>query len=212
VDVDLRVGNPLLPSVDGAHTELRAMWRYDTEDSPVVPTSGLRVTTTVRHVLESPDVSSDLGVERTNDNLKQAEILASSVWSSASRRNRGFAALGAGTSFNGHPLPTDQFPLGLPFRLGAFDIGERRGDHYFVITGGYLREIGRLPDFIGGPIFAAAWLENGSAFDSGAAVDLASHLAVGLIMETAIGPTLAGMTVGFDGQRRFYLAIGRLFP
>ena len=51
-------------------------------------------------------------------------------------------------------MPTDQFALGRPFHLGAHDHGEFRGDHYYMLTGGYLQQFGRLPDFMGGPIFA----------------------------------------------------------
>jgi NTE family protein len=211
LDLDLRVGAPILPTIDGAQTELRAMWRYDGQDSPVVPTSGRRAEVTLRHFLESPDLPDNPRSDRTNDDLTQAEVVASSIWSSSNRRHRAFLALGAGSSFTSNPLPTDQFPLGLPFRLGAFDIGERRGDNYYVISGGYLREVGRLPDFLGGPVFAAGWLEHGSAFDA-RDIDPSTHMTLGLIAETAIGPALAGMSFGFDGQRRFYFAVGRLFP
>ena len=85
---------------------------------------------------------------------------------SVRERDRLFVLGGGGTSFDDRPLPTDQFALGSPFHLGALDNGEVRGDHYYILTGGYLRQLGRLPDFMGGPIFAGAWLENGDAFDS----------------------------------------------
>lgn len=214
VDVELQVGDPLLPSISGPQTELVARWRYDGQDSPVVPTSGRRTVVTLRHFLESPDVQDNPQIERTNDDVTQLELVASSLWSSSSSRNRFFMTLGAGSSFDGDPLPTDQFPLGFPFRLGAFDIGERRGDHYYVLSGGYLREVGRLPDFLGGPIFGGAWLENGSAFNAFNAdeFEMSTHLGVGMIVETAIGPALASVSVGFDGHHRFYFAIGRLFP
>jgi NTE family protein len=211
VDVDLRVGPPLLPSVEGKQTELRAMWRYDGQDSPVVPTTGRRVVSTLRHVFEAPDIPPGVESERSNDDLTQVEVVASSVWSSSSTRNRLFLTAGGGSSFKNDPLPTDQFALGTPFRLGAFDIGERRGDNYFAISGGYLREVGRLPDFLGGSIFGGAWLENGSAFDA-RDVELSTHLGIGLIVETAIGPALVGTSIGFDGNYRVYFAVGRLFP
>ena len=86
---------------------------------------------------------------------------------SLGERGRLFVLGGGGTSFDDQPLPTDQFALGSPFHLGALDNGEFRGDHYYIATGGYLHQFGRLPDFMGGPIFAGAWLENGDAFDSG---------------------------------------------
>jgi NTE family protein len=211
IDVGLHVGDPVLPSIDGLLTELRAVWRYDGQDSPMIPTSGRRTVAAFRHVLEAPDLPDDFESDRTSDGLNQIEIGASSFWSSSSTKNRMFLVFGLGSSFKNDPLPTDQFPLGLPFRLSAFDIGERRGDNYYAISGGYLRQIGRLPDFLGGPIFAAAWLENGSAFNA-RDIEVSTHTGLGLVLETAIGPALASMSLGFDGHYRFYLAIGRLFP
>ena len=72
---------------------------------------------------------------------------------------------GLGTSFDSTPLPTHEFALGTPFRLGAYDMGEVSGPHYYVATAGYLRRVGRLPDFMGGPVYFGGWLENGDAFD-----------------------------------------------
>ena len=32
----------------------------------------------------------------------------------------------------------------MPFRLSAYDTGELRGPNYYIATGGYLRQVGRL--------------------------------------------------------------------
>ena len=69
------------------------------------------------------------------------------------RRDRVFVVAGGATSFDGKPLPTEQSSVGRPFLLGAFEPGQFRGDHFAVVTAGYLRGVGRLPDFLGGPIF-----------------------------------------------------------
>ena len=125
-------------------------------------------------------------------------------------RGRLFLLAGGGTSFGGHPLPTDQFSLGTPFHLGALDSGEIRGDHYYLLTGGYLHRLGRLPDFMGGPIFAGAWLENGDAFDSGAAT-LRTNISAGVILDTLVGPVILAGSAGFDGRWRTYVGVGRIF-
>ena len=124
------------------------------------------------------------------------------------RRNRLFVVASAGTSFDGHPI--SQFLLGYPFRLDAFRIGERRGDHYGVLTLGAARQIGRLPDFMGGPVFVGAWLENGSAFDTDEDAEIESQAALGLILDTLVGPVVAGTSVGFGGDFRVFFGIGRL--
>ena len=57
------------------------------------------------------------------------------------------------------------FSLGGPFRLGSFNQDELRGPNYLLASTGYLHELFRLPDFLGGSVLAGAWAEAGSAFD-----------------------------------------------
>jgi NTE family protein len=123
-----------------------------------------------------------------------------------------FAIAGAGTSFDGHPIPTHQYQLGRPLRLGAYNLGEIRGDHYLQLTLGYLRGIGRLPDFVGGPIMAGGWFENGSAFDDWDTAELKTNVGVGLIADTLFGPAILGTSVSVnDGSWRYYVGLGRVF-
>ena len=126
------------------------------------------------------------------------------------RRGRFFALGGGGTSFGKQPLPTDQFTLGRPFHLGAHDQGEFIGDHYYIATGGYLHQLGRLPDFMGGPLFAGAWLENGDAFNSGEAA-FRTNASGGVILDTLVGPVILAGSAGFDGSWRTYIGVGRIF-
>ena len=126
-------------------------------------------------------------------------------------RNRVFVLGGGGTSFDRHPLPIDQFSLGRPLHLGAYNVGELRGDHYLIGTIGYLRELGRMPDFLGGPIFAGAWIENGDAFNAWKDATWRTHASGGIIMDTLIGPVIVAGSAGFDERWRTYIAIGPLF-
>jgi NTE family protein len=211
LDATLKVGLPILPSVSGLETAAHLRWLYDGQDSPIVPTRGAHAIATLRHVFQSPDLPASFNLDQTNDGLTQAEGGGSVFWPYRRKLDRLFVVAGAGTSFDDHPLLTDQFPLGLPFRLDAFSVGERRGNHYMALTGGYLRGIGRLPDFIGGPIYAGGWVENGSAFDRIADSQWNTHVGLGLILDTLLGPALVGVSFGFDGQYRYYVGLGRLF-
>jgi NTE family protein len=142
--------------------------------------------------------------------LTQAEFESSIFWP-LRRRDRLFVVAGAGTSFDGKPLPTEQYRLGRPLFLGAYAPGELRGDHFAVLTGGYLRGVGRLPDFLGGPIFLGGWLENGSAFDDLDKARLRTNGSVGAILDTLIGPVIVGGSFSFSGDWRYYIGVGRLF-
>jgi NTE family protein len=210
LQASISAGNPNLPELDGRETQARIRWLHDSQDSPVVPSSGLRAGAMYSHHLASPDVPQEFDVDRTNDGLRQLQAEGSMFWS-LRRRDRVFLLAGAGTSFDGSPLPTEQFQLGRPLRLGAYNIGEFRGDHYAVLSAGYLRGIGRLPDFMGGPIFVGGWIENGSAFDDIDTAQFRTNASLGLIMDTLLGPMLLGGSFAFDGNWRYYVGIGRIF-
>ena len=90
-------------------------------------------------------------------------------------------------------------------------MGERRGDHYGVLTVGFLRRTGRLPDFLGGPIFIGTWLENGSAFNSDEDADFNTQTAFGVVVDSLVGPLVGGVSIGLDGGWRAFIAIGRMF-
>jgi NTE family protein len=206
LSADVRAGDPGLPRLSGAESVTYIQYERDGQDSPVVPSKGWRLFALARQFLTTPEIPE---VSRTNKDLTQAETTVSSFWSR--RTSRVFVVAAGGTSFDDTPLPTEQFSLGRPFRLDAFAIGERRGDHFLVGTVGYLRQIGRLPDFLGGPVFLGGWLENGSAFDSDTDADFNSQFGAGLVLDTLIGPVMVGAGVGFDGGWRTFLGVGRIF-
>ena len=204
VDASSRAGDPGLPEASGANDEFRLGFIHDGQDSPVVPSRGAQVLVGLTHYIQSPSVPD---VERTNKGVTQLEGAYSRFWSWR-RRNRLFVVGSGGTSFDGHPI--SQFALGYPFRLDAFRIGEHRGDHYGVLTIGAARQVGRLPDFIGGPVFVGTWLQNGSAFDTNEDADINSQASLGLVLDTLLGPVVAGTSFGFDGGFRLFVGVGRV--
>jgi NTE family protein len=207
----VRVGAPGLPEADGDDASLHLRWTHDAQDSPVVPSRGLHLQSTLRHIVTAPLVT-DTAAVRTSDGVTQLEAAGSWIKSlSASARRRFFVSGGAGTSFDGDPLPTEQYALGGPLRLSAFDSGETRGDHFVLATAGYLHQVYRLPDFLGGPVFIGGWMDVGSAFDSPAEAEIETHFSASVIGETLIGPIFAGTSISVDGASRFYIGIGKLF-
>jgi len=206
----VKVGNPGLPSLSGGRSQLLASGIYDHQDRPVVPSEGLRVVGTARHVLSTPGIPSSFNSSRSNEGLTQAELTGSHVWSWNNRVQRVFAVGGVGSSFGDEPLPTDQFVLGAPFRLDAFSLGARRGDYYTALTGGYLHVVGRLPDFLGGPIMLGAWLETGSTFNLHETTPIYTQLGFGMILDTMLGPALLSYSIG-SGERMLHVGFGRLW-
>jgi NTE family protein len=210
VDATVAVGNPGLPSVSGKQTVGDVVWRYDGQDSTVVPSRGLRTVARLDHIFDDPAIVPPLPTGRSSVDLTQFETTGTS-FHSIGPAGRVFVNWGFGTSFAHKPLPIDQFELGQPFRLGAYNLGELNGDHYYVATAGYLHALGRMPDFLGGPIYAGAWLENGDAFDDWHTATWRTQAGLGVVMDTLAGPVLFGGTAGFDGRWSWYIAIGRIF-
>jgi NTE family protein len=206
----IEVGDPGFPELRGRQTGGEIVWRVDTQDSPVVPSRGLASEVRLSRIFNGPDVAVGDETLDFDSRLTQLSAGGNHFWS-LTRRDRVFVAAGIGTSFDDTPLPTDQFVLGTPFRLGAYGAGELSGSHYYIASGGYLRGIGRLPDFMGGPVFAGAWLENGDAFEDWSRTRWRTNGGVGIVMDTLVGPVLVSGEWGFDGRWRTYLAIGRIF-
>lgn len=203
LDAEVRIGDPGFPELGGTERSLHVRWTHDGQDSPILPSRGLHVEAGVEHGLDAPPLPASVPSSRTSAGLTQAEATFSWLRSLvSSQAKRVFLAGGVGRSFGGHPLPIDQFSLGGPLRLSGFSVGERRGDHYSLVTGGYLHQVARLPDFLGGPVFLGGLLETGAAFDRWADADVATHASVSLIGDTLIGPVFAGAGVGFDGSNR----------
>ncbi len=203
----VHAGSPGLPELSGSETIGLIRYMIDKQDSPVVPSHGYRAAASFTQTFDSPEAP---GIVRTNKDLTQAELRFSTFYS-VGTRHRVFGVLSAGTSFDDQPLPTRQFTLGYPYVLDAFGIGQERGDHYAVGTIGAMRRVSRLPDFLGGPVFLGAWLQNGAAFNTHQNADLHTHVGVGLIVDTLVGPVLLGTSVGLDGGWRMLVGIGRIF-
>jgi hypothetical protein len=207
----IEVGNPGLPELEGKDVGAQMVWRFDAQDSPVVPSGGLLSQVRLSHTFNGPDLAIEGQPSESSDSLTQLSAEANHFWTVAGPANRVFLAGSMGTSFEGQPVATAQFPLGSPFRLGAYDFGELRGAHYYAASGGYLRRVTRLPDFVGGPVFAGAWLENGDAFDAWSQATWRVNGGAGIIMDTLVGPVILAGSWGFNGRWRTYLAVGRIF-
>ena len=206
----VEVGDPGFPGLSGKETAAEAVWRFDGQDSFVIPSSGTLASVRLFHAFDAPDIMVGDQSFSSMGNLTQLSGTVNRFWNRG-ERNRVFLTGGLGTSFNGNPFPPSQFQLGSPIRLGAYRPGELYGNHYYLATGGYLRQLGRLPDFIGGPIFAGAWLENGDAFADWNKATWRTNVSAGAILDTLIGPVMLAGSGGFDGRWRTYLGIGRIF-
>ncbi|AMY08842.1 NTE family protein RssA [Luteitalea pratensis] len=206
----IEVGDPNLPEIAGRDSGLDLAWRMDTQDSPVVPSQGVFSHVRIAHAFEAPDISSIEEPVSSSASFTQLTF-SGNTFRMAGPSGRLFAFGGLGTTLGGDPPPTSIFSVGSAFRLGAYAPGEIRGEHAWNAGGGYLHHVWRLPDFIGGPVYAGGWLENGDAFDDWADAKWRTNVSVGAVLDTIVGPVVLAGTTGFDGRWRTYLGIGRVF-
>jgi len=211
-NANISIGDPGLPELNGEDALFLTQWTHDGQDDAIVPSRGVHSVAWLRHYLSSPTAPPGTVDDRTSEGVTQFQLAGSWLKSlDPAARRRLFLSGGVGTSFEGRPFATEQFALGGPLRMSAFNVGEQRGDHFAQFSTGYLHQLMRLPDFLGGPVFAGGWFEVGSAFDHVKDAEVGFHMSGAVIADTLIGPLFAGLSYGVDGKSRYYLGIGKLF-
>ena len=75
MDASVRIGDPGLPEVGGREATFRMQWVRDGQDSPVVPSHGIRVVSTLQHFLDSPPLTT-IDTMRKTEGVTQFDTLA----------------------------------------------------------------------------------------------------------------------------------------
>lgn len=201
LDARVRIGDPLLPSVEGTVGVASLGWIHDRLDSAVVPRSGFRVELRPNWFFQSPGISGG---------FPQAE-LKFAFFQRVGEPNTVFVLGEGGTTFGETAPPAQQLTLGGPLRLGAFHQDEFRGSRLIFSTQGYIHRIGSLPALFGGKIYAGLWHEIGAVFEPQGQRDYLSVLSGGVLAETILGPVIVGGSWGEGGRYLFYFSVGSLF-
>jgi NTE family protein len=205
----IRVGSPELPEISGTEKFATLQAVFDTQTSPVVPTRGHHLRSRLRYFFDAAETEGGQQAITGPQEFWQGEI-AGTWFHRVRTEDRLFVAYGVGSSFGDHPLIND-FSLGGPLRLGAFNNDELRASNYVLGTVGYLKKVGRMADVLGGNIYLGGWFEQGSVHEFWDDMRYRSSLSLGTVLETLLGPVYAGTSFDFDGRFRFYVGIGPLF-
>jgi NTE family protein len=203
-------GNPDLPRFTGPESLARMQFIYEGQDAVVVPSRGLRVEAVLTRVLQGiePDTGTPSNLET---GVRTMGEIRSSAFVPIRKRHRFMASFSGGTSFGAPNDSYYDFTLGGPNRLRAYDLGEFRGLNYLLGSVAYLHNLGRLPDFLGGPIYVAGAVETGCTFADLKSARARTALSTGLVMDTLVGPVSLTAGVSVDGHYRVYVNVGRLF-
>jgi len=199
LDTSLRLGAPVLGDdtrggVSGPH--LRVL--YDQTDDPVIPRRGAAVEASLRWYVVSPGAPDGF---RTG-------FLRASRFQPITRPSSVFLVAEGGTTFGEMDTGWEQFSLGGPKGLRAYGANELRGNDYVLLSGGYLRDLWRLPPFVGKKVYVFA---EGEAAKVGGQPGWAADFTTGLVAQTAFGPLLVGVSAGDEGHRRWFFKVGRVF-
>ncbi|MGB8833532.1 MAG: patatin-like phospholipase family protein [Candidatus Sulfotelmatobacter sp.] len=195
------IGGAGLPTLTGSTGEFRARYVWDQQDNPAIPRSGTRLVATLSRVLQSPGLSNP---------IDQLDVQTSTFIPTGPKTSI-FTEVSAGTTFRGTAGEFQVFPLGGPFRLGAYLPYEFVGNDYGYASLGFRREFYTLPQLAGRKVYWGGWYETGSAFNSPGSVVVRGSMDAGFMADTIVGPVAIFGSVSPTGQSRINFSVGRLF-
>lgn len=200
VDWTTTIGNDFMPDYHGSTQTARVRFIYDSQDRALVPQYGIRSTTTLSYLFDTPGSPT-------------APKLTSQVEMAHTFAKKHIVLLNAegGTMLNRNVAEPFRFTLGGPLRLAASAIDELRGTDYFLATPGYLHRIAKLPAPLGQSIYVGGTYEFGQMRRPDGPNIFRQDVYFGIVAETPFGVVTAAPAIGSDGQRKFVFTLGRLF-
>jgi NTE family protein len=198
------IGNvPALPTNAGITGDVRIQYQLTTLDDPVIPRSGVSLLMYTKGYNTNPGAPGPYPLSEIQSQFFFRLNAPSSVY---------FAA--AGGSSYGYKAGFPAFSLGGSRQLVAWGTNELLANQYFLGQLGYIRELMKLPPFLGSSINFLGVLELGKTYKLPllpSPPNLPMDVAGGFLVNTIFGPVLVAGTVGDYGHARFYFQIGRVF-
>jgi NTE family protein len=198
------IGNaPVIPTTSGTTGNVRIQYQLNTLDDPVIPRSGVGLLMYTKGYTANPAAPSPFPLSEIQAQAFFRLNAPSSIYVSA-----------AGGSSYGYKTGIPTFSLGGGRQLVAWGTNELLTDQYFLGQLGYIRELTKLPPFLGSSVNFLGILELGKTYKLPAIPSpprLPMDAAGGLLVNTIFGPVLVAGTVGAYGHARFYFQIGRVF-
>jgi len=201
LDANLKLGTPEFSTVSGRVGATRFRFVTDHLDDPIIPRRGYLGELNFRWVDTSPQAPAAFPTLSLRTEFFQPVSNPASVFVIA----QGGSTIG----YNHTGIP--QYLLGGTAGWYAYGENELRGDQYYLFRAGYLRNVIRLPPFLGKAVYAVTFYEAGKMFDAPGVSRLPMDGAAGVIAETAIGPIFIGGSVGDTGHAKWFFALGRVF-
>jgi len=206
------IGDPTaFPTIQGRVGDSHLRFSVNHVDDPVIPRQGQYVQFSNDWYDATPHASGSFDTAQARISLFQRISRPSSVYITAK----------GGTSFGFTQTGIPQFALGgSSIGLPAYGTNELLTNQYVLGTVGYIRELVKLPPFLGGQIYLVTNVEGGRVYPLSAsafpqAPPLSSRYpvsgAAGFVVNTIFGPVLIGGAVGDTGHQRFFFQLGKIF-
>ena len=198
------IGNvPQIPTTSGATGDARIQYQLTTLDDPVIPRSGVGLLMYTKGFNTNPAAPGPFPL---------SEIQAEAFFRLNEPSSVYVAAFGGSSYGFKTGIPT--FSLGGSRQLVAWGTNELLTDQYFLGQVGYIRELAKLPPFLGSSVNFLGIFELGKTYklpNAPSPPKLPGDVAAGLLVNTIFGPVLIAGTVGDYGHARFYFQVGRVF-
>jgi NTE family protein len=199
-----QIGNiPTLTTNAGATGNIRIQYQLTTVDDPVIPRAGTTLTMYTKGYHTNPGAPGAFPVSEIQMQQFFRLTAPTSIFITAS-----------GGSSYGFNVGFPAFSLGGSQRLVAWSANELLTNQYFLGQAGYIRELLKLPPFLGSSVNALGIFEIGKTYKLPTLIS-PPHLPIdgagGLLVNTIFGPVLVAGAVGNYGHARFYFRIGKVF-
>lgn len=199
------IGNiPTLPTTAGTTGDVRIKYQLTTLDDPVIPRAGTSLLVYTKGYNVNPAAPGPFPLTE----IQAQQFFRLSAPTSV------FVTASGGSSY-GYKTGLPSFSLGGSQHLVAWSTNELLTNQYFLGQLGYIRELIKLPPFLGSSVNALGVFEIGKTYKLPNAVvnppNLPLDVAGGLLVNTIFGPVLVAGAVGDYGHARFYFQIGRVF-
>jgi len=198
------VGNiPVLPVTSGTTGDFRIRYQLTTLDNPVIPRAGTNIVMYTKGYTTNPNAPGPFPV---------TEVIAQHFFRLSAPTSIYFSASG-GSSY-GFKTGVPSFSLGGSQRLVAWNTNELLTNQYFLGQVGYIRELLKLPPFLGSSVNLLGLLELGKTYQLSLGPkppNLPMDVAAGIVVNTIFGPVEIAGAVGDYGHGRFFFRVGRTF-
>ena len=201
LNTKLRLGTPVIPSVQGRVGQTRLRYLLDHTDDPVIPRRGFKAESNFHWFDVSPGASG--GFPSMDLKLGYFQPIA--------RPASIFVEGEGGTTFGTTSTGIPQFFLGGPVRLGAYGQNGFQGNQCYLFRTGYLHDLLTLPPFVGKKVYVIGAYEFGKMYGTTSTSKFPNDVAAGFLAETALGPFFVGGSVGDSGHRKWFFQLGRVF-